>query len=44
MAVYFKGMTKEEISNLTLSFVHSGDVADLSSIEGIKVDKHSTGG
>jgi pyrimidine-nucleoside phosphorylase/thymidine phosphorylase len=44
MAVYFKGMDKEEISNLTLSFVDSGDRVDLSAIEGIKVDKHSTGG
>lgn len=44
MAVYFKGMSKEEISNLTLSFVDSGDRVDLSAIEGIKVDKHSTGG
>lgn len=44
MAVYFKGMNKEEISNMTLSFVDSGDKVDLSEIEGIKVDKHSTGG
>lgn len=44
MAVYFKGMNKEEISNMTLSFVNSGDQVDLSAIEGIKVDKHSTGG
>lgn len=44
MAVYFRGMNKEEISNMTLSFVNSGDKVDLSAIEGIKVDKHSTGG
>lgn len=44
MAVYFKGMNKEEIANMTLSFVNSGDKVDLSAIEGIKVDKHSTGG
>lgn len=44
MAIYFKGMNKEEISNLTLAYVNSGDKADLSAIEGIKVDKHSSGG
>lgn len=44
MSVYFKGMNKEEISNMTMSFVNSGDKVDLSAIKGIKVDKHSTGG
>ncbi len=44
MAILFQGMNKDEIANLTDSMEHSGETIDLSSIQGIKVDKHSTGG
>ncbi|MCR5666764.1 MAG: pyrimidine-nucleoside phosphorylase [Eubacterium sp.] len=44
MAVCFCGMNMNEIISLTLAMRDSGDVLDLSKIEGIKVDKHSTGG
>ncbi|MBQ3297431.1 MAG: thymidine phosphorylase [Bacilli bacterium] len=44
MAICINGMTDEEIFSLTKIFIDSGDILDFSDIEGIKVDKHSTGG
>lgn len=44
MAVYFKGMNDIESTNLAIAMLNSGDSMDLSMIEGVKVDKHSTGG
>ena len=44
MAVYFQSMSTREMTDLTLAMAYSGEVMDLSSISGITVDKHSTGG
>ena len=44
MAICIKGMTDQEIFDLTKIFIDSGETLDFSAIEGIKVDKHSTGG
>ena len=44
MAIFLNGCTKEEITNLTLAMAHSGEILDLSELNTIIVDKHSTGG
>ena len=44
MAILFRGMSEEEVINLTDLMEHSGETLDLSNLRGVKVDKHSTGG
>jgi thymidine phosphorylase len=44
MAIYFQGLDEEETTQLTLAMAQSGEMVDLSGVEGITVDKHSSGG
>jgi len=44
MAVFFAGMTDREVSTMTDCMIRSGETVDLSDVNGVKVDKHSTGG